>query len=266
MIRTGFVFLGVAVLTVVYGMRILLLARFKSDRTECVCERLARRWSRQILRLSGVRVRLTGEERIPRDEPCVLVCNHQSWFDVFALAAYLPGRARFVGKEELKGIPVFGPAWMACGHISIDRKDRNRAIASLEEAGRQVREESKLIVMFAEGTRSWDGRLQPFKKGAFVLAIQAGVPVLPAAVVGSRAVMPKGAWRIRPGEVEIRVGEALETESLSHRDRDRLRGEAWRAVAMLKGDGEESVPSKGVAHPTPPGQGGGGADEGDEVS
>ncbi len=239
MIRSGFVFLVVAFLTTIYGLRILRRARKGAADTECLCERLARRWSRAILRMSGVQVRVVGAERISDDEPFVVASNHQSWFDVFALVAHFPGRARFVAKQELEGIPIFGRAWRVCGHISIDRSDRNRAIASLQEAGGRIWDEDKVIIMFPEGTRSRDGGLKPFKKGAFILAIQAGVPILPVAVVGSRAVMPKGSWRIRPGEIEIRVGTPIPVAGLAHDDRDRLRVEAWRAVAALKGDGEE---------------------------
>ncbi len=241
MIRTAFVFVGVAILTVVYGSWLLLLARLGAKRTECSCERLAKRWSRAILRMSGVRVHVEGAERIPEGAPVILAANHQSWFDVFAMIAHFPGRIRFVAKRELENVPVFGPSWKACGHISIDREDRGSAIGSLGEASRQVREGSKIIVMFAEGTRSPDGRLQPFKKGAFVLAIQSGVPVLPVALIGPHDVMPKGAWRIRPGKIQIKVGTPVPVEGLRHRDRNRLRDEVWREVAILKGDGEEEL-------------------------
>ncbi len=214
-----------------------------------------------MVRLSGVRVRLEGADREKLDRPLVVVANHQSWFDVFVLAGFLPGRARFVAKEELRRIPLFGAAWETCGHIRVNRGDRAEAVRSLNEAGARIRDERLNVILFPEGTRSPDGRLRSFKKGAFVLALQTGVPILPVGISGSRAVMRKGAFRIQPGEIRVRVGEPFELAGLGTGHRDMVLARARREVLALMEDpdgepGPEPVPqTPGEAiSPTPSGE------------
>lgn len=238
MIRTVWVLAAGGVLTMALSARLVLAKWRRGGREgmEDMCERVGRFWSGSMLRLAGVRVRLEGHEKVDWDQPLVVVANHQSWFDVFALAAHLPGRTRFVAKQELARIPIFGTAWQTCGHISVNRTDRSRAISTLDRAGQQVRNEGLAMVLFPEGTRSPDGRLQPFKKGAFVLAIKTGVPLVPVGISGSRKIMPKGSFRIRRGEIRIRVGEPMPVGDLAHRDRARLLAESRRRIASLMED------------------------------
>jgi 1-acyl-sn-glycerol-3-phosphate acyltransferase len=212
------------------------------------CDRAARRWAEALLRAAGVRVVLEGMENLRTDSPQIVVANHQSWFDVFALAAHLPVRYRFVAKRELEGIPVFGRAWKSCGHVSVDRGNREAAIEALDQAWREVHEERLTMVLFPEGTRSPDGRLKAFKKGAFVLAVQGQVPLVPVAVVGSRDVMAKGRMRVRSGEIRVRIGAPIPTEGATLRDRNRLLQECWDAIFALKG--EVPDPTQGPRGPS----------------
>ncbi len=196
---------------------------------------VSRTWARWILWASGVTVRVEGIENVVLDEAQVIVSNHVSWFDVFALSAYLPKRYRFIAKIELARIPLFGPAWIAAGHIAIDRSDHAAALQSMDRAGEAIRTDHSSIVIFPEGTRSDSGTLLPFKKGGFMVALRTGVDIVPCAVVGSRAILPKGAWRVRSGEITIRFGSPISTVGLSELHRDelmqRVRGEI---VAMLE--------------------------------
>ena len=121
-----------------------------------------RYWSHVILWASGVPVHVEGIEHIPANQPEIIVANHASWFDIPALATTVPKRTRFVAKKELGRIPIFGRAWKTAGHISIDRQDRASAIESLERAGAALRSDNSSVIIFAEGTRSADGTLQPF--------------------------------------------------------------------------------------------------------
>jgi 1-acyl-sn-glycerol-3-phosphate acyltransferase len=235
-IRTIWVLLAGGVLTFVLSATIWVLHAFGRLDVHDRCERIGRFWSRNVLRLSGVRVQLHAPDRARWPNRAVIVANHQSWFDVFALAATLPVAYRFVAKEELSRIPVFGTAWQACGHVSIPRKDRSRAIRSLKRASDQVREGKSAVILFPEGTRSPDGRLRAFKKGAFVLAINNEVPVIPVGISGSRHVMPKGSFRIRPGEIRIRVGDPISTDDLEHRHRNALLVRSRAAVVSLMED------------------------------
>jgi len=202
------------------------------------CDNAARRWAKAILWAAAVRVEMEGLENLLVDRPQIIVSNHQSWFDVFVLAAHLPVRYRFVAKQELGRIPVFGRSWKSCGHVSVDRGNKEAAVEALDQAWREVREERLTMILFPEGTRSRDGRLQPFKKGAFVLAVQGQVPIVPLAVVGSRDIMPKGGNRVRPGTVTVRIGTPIPTEGSTIRDRNRLLQDSWDAIHALKGEGE----------------------------
>ena len=236
MLRSAWhLFVG-AILTAWYAGKVYVLALFGATDALCrSCHPAARDWSRAILRLAGVRVRVVGEDNLNMDGAFIVIANHESWFDVWALAGWLPIEARFLANKELSGIPIFGRAWRACGHISVDRGDRASAIESLSHAGRQIRDQGLHMVLFAEGTRSADGKLQEFKKGPFVLAIQGEVPIIPVAILGTRPLMPKGSFRIGRGEILVRVGEPISVAGMEHADRDRLRKIVRDAVADLRG-------------------------------
>ena len=234
MIRSLWVFMWGGVLTVYYAVPIVWRAWRHSPNLRCTCNENPRDWAKAIVRTARVEVTLEGTEHLSREHASVLVANHQSWFDVFALVGFLPVEARFVAKKELAKIPFFGPAWQACNHISIDRGDLQKAIGSLQRARELMRELRPTIIMFAEGTRSATGELQPFKKGPFVLAIETGAPVIPAAIVGSREVMAKGSWRVHPGPVRVRIGAPISVDGLTHDDREALSQVTHDAVAQLK--------------------------------
>lgn len=233
MIRTLFVLLAGVILTFSLSAWVRLSGLIRAPWAHDHCSRASSFWGRAMVRLAGVRVTLEGATREKMDRPLVVVANHQSWFDVFVLGGLLPGRARFVAKEELRRIPLFGAAWETCGHIRVNRGDRAEAVRSLNEAGTRIRDERLNVILFPEGTRSPDGHLLPFKKGAFVLAIQTGVPVLPVGISGSRAVMAKGSFRIQPGEIRVRVGEPIPVEGLTTADRDQLLSRARSEILAL---------------------------------
>lgn len=182
----------------------------------------SRTWSRWLVGISGSRVIVQGRENIALHRPQVFVSNHVSHFDVIAIAANLPKTFRFVAKKELEHIPLFGPAWKAAGHISVDRGDRDSAVASLDAAGGLIRRDNSSVVIFPEGTRSRDGRLQPFKKGAFMLALRTGVEIVPTAVLGTIRILPKGSWRLGAGPVIVRFGAPIDTTHYDESTRDAL--------------------------------------------
>ena len=221
--------------TIWCSLVILWAAYRKSDKLPCRCEEIPRKWARIMLRAANVRVEVENVERIVLDRPQILVVNHVSYFDVLALLGYLPGKYRFVGKSELTRVPLFGPAWMACRHISIDRKDTAKAMESLALARRRLEEDRPTVVLFPEGTRSATGELRAFKKGAFVLAIQTGTEVVPAAILGTREIMRKGSLAIHRGRtIRVRFGEPLSVAGLKMEDRDALTRRAHDAVAALQ--------------------------------
>ena len=241
MIRTIWTVLVGALATVVFGGSAIIMAYLSPSRGGPYCDWAPKAWGKTILWAAGAKVKMEGLERLDRVGPQIMVSNHQSWFDVFALSAYLPVRFRFVAKKELGRIPIYGQAWRACGHVSVDRGDRSAAIEALAQASGEVKDLGLTMVMFPEGTRSPTGELQRFKKGAFVLAIQLQIPLVPIGIVGSRAIMRKGGWKVRAGDITIRFGDPISSEGLAIRDRDALLKQSHAAVAELM-EGNEVGP------------------------
>ena len=200
---------------------------------ERFAERAPARWGALLLRLAKVRATWENPERLLPDQAQVLVANHQSWYDVFALAGTLPVKFSFVGKKELSRIPFFGVAWARVGHYAVDRSDYKASMASLGKAGDRIKSDATTVVVFPEGTRSPTGELARFRKGAFVLAISAQVPVVPVAVLGTRRVMAKGRWLVRPGQVTMRAATPICTKGMTMADRDALTRKARDQVAAL---------------------------------
>jgi 1-acyl-sn-glycerol-3-phosphate acyltransferase len=179
--------------------------------------RMGRLWGGAMLRAVGARVRYEGLDAAVAALPCVYISNHQSNVDIWALIRVLPLPTQFVAKQSLFRIPVLGWAMAASGFIPIDRTNRSRAIRSLRAAAQRVRD-GRPAVLFAEGTRSKDGRLGRFKKGPFHLALSAGVPVVPVAISGSWSVMPPGSFRVCPGPVRVRFLPRVEVQSFDPED------------------------------------------------
>ncbi len=232
-LRLAWIFAAGIAVTLWISGAVVVVATLRPSRLQSYGYRAPRIWSRVILKLAGVRARLENLERLGSGRAQVAIANHQSWFDVFALCASLPVDYVFVGKKELARIPVFGRAWILAGHFAIDRSDRKAAIESLKAMVRQVVERGHTVVMFPEGTRSPDGRLQPFKKGAFRLALEAQIPLVPIGIAGTRQVMPKGGWAINGGEVRVRTGIPIPTKGLTAEDRFELIKRAENAVRAL---------------------------------
>lgn len=191
----------------------------------------ARLWARVGLRLAGVRLKVSGQEHLRSDEPVIYMSNHTSNFDILALFAGLPGQFRWLAKEELFRIPLFGLAMRRAGYIPLDRSDRRKALHSMTEAAKRIRGGAS-VVIFPEGTRSADGILQPFKKGGFLIALKAGVPVQPVAISGSFAIMPKTSRRIHGGRIEVRILPAIATAELTSADTEKLLATVQERIAV----------------------------------
>lgn len=161
----------------------------------------ARRWGRLSLMLAGVRVTVSGTEHIP-DAPVIFMSNHQSGFDILALLAAMPRQINWIAKKELFDIPVFGASMRRGGYIPLDRGDGRKALKSMDDAADAIRQ-GKSVVMFPEGTRTQDGALLPFKRGGFILARKAAVPVIPVTINGSGAINPANQIRLYRGDIRI---------------------------------------------------------------
>jgi 1-acyl-sn-glycerol-3-phosphate acyltransferase len=178
-------------------------------------------WAPGLLRGAGARMRVEGGEGVDWGAPALFVCNHQSMIDIPTAFVALPCPLRFIAKRELAMVPFLGWYMGATGMIFVARGEGEKARQSIRLAGERVRAGASVLA-FPEGTRSLDGRIGPFKKGAFVVAIEAQVPVVPVAIEGAQRVLPRGGFRVRPGEIHVKIGDPIPTRGLRYEDRDRL--------------------------------------------
>jgi 1-acyl-sn-glycerol-3-phosphate acyltransferase len=186
------------------------------------------------LALAGIRYRVAGREHVPPG--AVVFCsNHESNVDPPVLFEALHPQLHVLYKAELHNFPLMGTVFDVGGFVAVDRRDREKALASIAEGARSLRAGNSFLI-FPEGTRSRSGELLPFKKGGFIMAIEAQVPVVPVAVRGGRAAMRKGSAFIRPVHVSVRIGQPIPTAGLTLDDRDdliqRVRGEVQKLLAQ----------------------------------
>ncbi len=213
--------------TVILGTIAIFLSLFDSSGN--IPHLVARLWGKIQLRITGTRVQIQGLENIDPQGSYILVSNHQSTFDIFALLGYLPIQFRWTAKAELFRTPFMGWAMSRIGYIPIERDSPKKAYRSMLRAAEVVRNGVSVII-FPEGTRSPDGNLQPFKKGVFLLALKSRAPILPITIQGTSKIMRKGDWRTYPGQVRIQIDPPIETagtpaekeEELSQRVRSTL--------------------------------------------
>ena len=174
--------------------------------------RCARAWSWLILKTTGVHVRVEGLERIAPGTTYVFVSNHQSIYDTPVLFASLPYQLRIIAKASLARFPVLGWHLRRGGHLFVDRHHPDRA--GILRRWRALVSEGLSLMIYAEGTRSANGRVGRFKGGSFLLAIEAGLPIVPLAVIGTRNVMPKGRLRTEPADVVLVIHDPIQPPAL----------------------------------------------------
>jgi 1-acyl-sn-glycerol-3-phosphate acyltransferase len=189
---------------------------------------VARAWSGWILRFGGVKLEVECRAQLDPGQPYVFMANHASSLDIWAMFQAVPRRIRMIAKKQLARIPLFGWVMWAGRFIFIDRGNAVAARRSIDEACRRI-QNGDSVMLFPEGTRTRDGTLGPFKKGGIHLAVKAGVPIVPVALRGTRALMPAGSLRLRSGSIKAVIGTPIPTQGLSDEERatlgERIRGE-----------------------------------------
>lgn len=218
MIRTLLLGLVFAV-AIVFVLPWLILWSVINDNADSMYA-LAMKVVRAGNRIVGIRVRVEGLENIPPGA-CVFISNHVSNADALAFTPAIPRRVAILIKQELFRIPILSTGMRRAQFIPVDRSDREAAAASIDVAVRTLKEGLSFAI-FAEGTRSADGHLRPFKRGAFTIAIQSGAPIVPVSISGTLALMKKGDWIIRPGEAVVRFGTAVDSSTYTMARRGEL--------------------------------------------
>ena len=204
----------------------------------------ARLWGRVPLALCGVRLEVHGAERLEAPGGRIVLFNHVSLLDIYVLAATLPRDPVVLYKKEFSRVPGLGRALRSLGMVPVDRSDHEAAMQSLAEAGRRIRDEGANCLMAPEGTRSRRGGLQDFKLGAFHLAAENGIPLVPMLLRGVERVMPMGSWLVRSGTVRVDFLEAIETSGWSTDD---VRARAREVRARFLEHLEPAPGSEGAA-------------------
>jgi 1-acyl-sn-glycerol-3-phosphate acyltransferase len=228
----------------VFWMTAAILARIVTGSTDITLRWARTRWSTGLFWCCGARVQVDGLEHVDFSKPHVFVVNHQSMIDIPAMFVALPVNLHFVAKKELMSVPFLGWYMRAAGMIPVDRRNGPAAIETLKKSALRVAG-GESVLAFAEGTRSRTGVIGQFKKGAFMLALQAQVPVVPVAIEGARKALPPDGFAVRPELIRVRIGTPIMTAGRGPEARDALMQEAReQIIAMnvaLGGLGGEAV-------------------------
>ena len=217
--HTLIICIWIALATIVLGSIVIIMTLF--HRNGDLPHLIARLWGSSILWVSGIKVTLQGIDKLVPNRSYIYMANHQSNYDIPVLLGRLPVQFRWLAKAELFRIPIFGRAMQECGYISIDRSNRKMAFESLSRAAQTIRNGTSVMI-FPEGTRSYDGCLKEFKKGGFILSVDAAVPIVPIIIHGTFSIMPRTRLRIEPAQVTIEILDPIETKDFTRRTKDEL--------------------------------------------
>jgi 1-acyl-sn-glycerol-3-phosphate acyltransferase len=232
----------IALSTIVLGTISMIDSLF--DRTGRSQHYLARIWGRMLLAVSFIRVRVEGLEKLDPHGTYVFVANHASYMDIPALLSTLPHQFRFFAKKALYKIPFLGTHLRRAGHIPVDRSSPRASLKSMTEGAHIIAKQNISVLLFPEGGRAPEG-LREFKEGAAYIAIKAGVPVVPVAIVGMRRLLPMGSIHLRSGRVTVRIGDPIPTQGLKISDRVDITQRLYTEISGLL---EDPTP---VARPVP---------------
>ena len=239
-LRALFLILSAAVYTAIIGLPALVSCFL--DRSWRWFSFFQSLWAEWLLRTNGIRVHVDGMENLNKDQSYILVSNHSSILDIPALISAAPFPVRFLAKKSLLWFPIFGWVLHFSGHILIDRESAQSALRILKKAPSLLKKGIPIIV-FPEGTRSPDGEVKEFKRGAFLLAQLSKFPVVPVSTIGTYEVLPRHGWCFWPGTIHIRMGKPIPTRGLSHRELKDLMGKVRETIIenLKKGTAERDL-------------------------
>lgn len=220
--------------TVLCGTISIVVSLFESSGNRTL--RVARFWARTLLWITGVRVEVEGLDKVHPEGRYVFCSNHLSYMDTPVVLTHIPVQFRFLAKESLFKIPFLGTHLTQAGHVPVPRDDPRAAVKTMNHAAQILHSRAVSLLVFPEGGRSEDGNLQAFKEGAAYIAIKAQAPLVPIALIGTRAILPMHGKVFRSGHVRLRIGDPIPTQGMILKDRERLTNEARkRVMEMLEG-------------------------------
>jgi 1-acyl-sn-glycerol-3-phosphate acyltransferase len=228
LLRMVLVVITVILLTSVMATLLVLVCLFTSSSVPGYWVMVI--WSRGVAASMGLTFSIKGLEKLVPGVSYIVTPNHQGNTDILALVCLLPMKFHWVVKRELLRIPFFGAAVRRTGAIAVDRSDKRQAVKSLQTGSGRLREGWSILI-YPEGTRTSDGKLQPFKKGAFMTAVQTGLPILPITCNGAFEVMPKNTLMVRPGHITLTVSDPISTDGLSEDDVPKLMEQTREAIS-----------------------------------
>jgi 1-acyl-sn-glycerol-3-phosphate acyltransferase len=232
----------VLVLTVLFGVP-AIFAALVPPRGDWFL-RFARGWARSVLAVAGISVRVLHREKAERGKSVVVAANHESFCDILVLLATLPMQVRFLAKRSVFRVPVLGWSIAAAGFVPVDRGDRARGAATVGTALERL-QGGRSLVIFPEETRTRNGELLPFKRGAAHLALKSGLPLLPIGIAGTFRILRRGSWEIRPGPVVVCAGNPIDVAGRTLRDRDAVTATLRDGIAILRGEARDALEAVG---------------------
>lgn len=215
--------------TIFFGAVSIVVALF--DRTGDAAIGVARAWAKSLLMVSGVRVDIEGLEHLDSNGSYVIASNHLSYMDTPVVLANIPVQFRFLAKRGLFKIPFLGTHLGQAGHIPVPREDPRASVKTMQQAAEVIQKRRISMLIFPEGGRSHDGTLRAFKEGAAYIAIRAGVPILPAALIGTNHVLPFGSGTPRPGRVTLKLFPPISTAGRTLKERAELTEQVRQLIA-----------------------------------
>jgi 1-acyl-sn-glycerol-3-phosphate acyltransferase len=227
-VRTGITLFVGMMATLLIGSAVIVVAHVRPSSP--FVETLARWWSRWWLVAGGVRLEARGREHVDTDRSYIVVANHRSDFDIMACFLAIPVPIRYLAKKELFRVPVLASAMRSIGVIEIDREAHGTIHDQINRQARALVAAGRSLIIYPEGTRSRDGNMRPFKKGAFTMAISSGLPVLPVTIHGSRDAWPPEKL-VRGGRITVLIDPPIETEGMGHGDIEPLRDRVQTLIA-----------------------------------
>jgi len=189
-------------------------------------------WAKIILWVSRIRGKVIGWDNIDPDETYIFMSNHQSFVDIFVLLANIPRDFKFIMKRELMEIFILGPAMRKAGYMEIEREDPRESIKQLNRAIEKIKNGTSVLI-FPEGTRSPNGKLLPFKKGGFYIAIRSGCDIVPICIKGTHLIAPKGSWTMKKGSYKLIIGKPISVKSYGRKEISRLMEKVRETIVSM---------------------------------